>query len=254
VTTNPTPKVYEAICMVMREIAKEGIAKTRDNQQTRSKFRGIDDVYNNLSGPLADAGLIILPTLVEHAQVERESKSGGALFYSTVVVDYTFVAVADGSTHVARVVGEAMDSSDKSYAKAMSFAYKYVCFQAFCIPTEGDNDADASSHKPVPRSQVNPPPRAPAAPPAAAPAPQHRSQPLPTKTSKNYEKKQYAEVPFTSMPASALTEYVAHYTSKLPSIVQDNHRAATLATIEAAQRELNARLDEEMKSGAGAAP
>lgn len=245
-TTNPTPKVYAAICKVMREIAKEGIAKTRDNQQTRSKFRGIDDVYNALCVPLADAGLVILPTLVEHAQVERESKSGGALYCSTVVVDYVFVCVEDGSSHTARVVGEAMDSSDKSFSKAMSFAFKYVCFQAFCIPTEGDNDADA--HRP--EAKPRPPAPRPQQPPAA-PAP--RSQPLPTKTSKNYQVKQYAEVPFTSMPASALTEYVAHYTAKLPAITQDNHRAATLATIEAAQRELDKRIDEESKS-AGAAP
>lgn len=150
-SANP-PKVYAAICKVMREIAKEGIAKTRDNQQTRSKFRGIDDVYNALCIPLADAGLVILPTLVEHAQTERESKSGGALYCSTVVVDYHFVCVEDGSSHTARVVGEAMDSSDKSFSKAMSFAFKYVCFQAFCIPTEGDNDADAHRPEAKPRA------------------------------------------------------------------------------------------------------
>jgi hypothetical protein len=28
----------------------------------------------------------------------------------------------------------------------MSAAYKYAAFQAFCIPTEGDNDADGSTH------------------------------------------------------------------------------------------------------------
>jgi hypothetical protein len=28
----------------------------------------------------------------------------------------------------------------------MSAAYKYAAFQTFCIPTEGDNDADAVTH------------------------------------------------------------------------------------------------------------
>lgn len=246
-STNP-PKVYAAICKVMREIAKEGIAKTRDNQQTRSKFRGIDDVYNALCVPLADAGLVILPTLVEHAQTERESKSGGALYCSTVVVDYHFVCVEDGSSHTARVVGEAMDSSDKSFSKAMSFAFKYVCFQAFCIPTEGDNDADA--HRPEAK------PRAPAPPPRREdPPPTAQSKPLPTTTSKNYPNKQWADVPFRSLPASALTAYVQYYTDKLPTISQADHRAAAQRSLDAAKREIESRRQEEMKSGAaGDAP
>jgi hypothetical protein len=40
-----------------------------------------------------------------------------------------------------------MDSGDKASNKAMSAAYKYAAFQAFCIPTEGDNDADATTHE-----------------------------------------------------------------------------------------------------------
>jgi D-mannonate dehydratase len=40
-----------------------------------------------------------------------------------------------------------MDSGDKASNKAMSAAYKYAAFQAFCIPTEGDNDADSTTHE-----------------------------------------------------------------------------------------------------------
>lgn len=40
-----------------------------------------------------------------------------------------------------------MDSGDKATNKAMSAAYKYAAMQAFCIPTEGDNDADATTHE-----------------------------------------------------------------------------------------------------------
>jgi hypothetical protein len=43
--------------------------------------------------------------------------------------------------------GEAMDSGDKATNKAMSAAYKYMAMQEFCIPTEGDNDADAATHQ-----------------------------------------------------------------------------------------------------------
>ena len=42
-----------------------------------------------------------------------------------------------------------MDSGDKATNKAMSIAYKYACFQVFCIPTEEMKDPDAETHEPV---------------------------------------------------------------------------------------------------------
>jgi hypothetical protein len=49
-----------------------------------------------------------------------------------------------------------MDSGDKATNKAMSAAYKYACIQAFSIPTEGDNDADATTHDVVPETPAQP--------------------------------------------------------------------------------------------------
>ena len=40
-----------------------------------------------------------------------------------------------------------MDTADKATNKAMSAAYKYMAMEVFCIPTEGDNDADATTHE-----------------------------------------------------------------------------------------------------------
>jgi len=67
-----------------------------------------------------------------------------------VQVEFDLVCAEDGSKHTIATIGEAMDSADKATNKAMSAAYKYACIQAFCIPTEGDNDADATTHEPVP--------------------------------------------------------------------------------------------------------
>ena len=44
-----------------------------------------------------------------------------------------------------------MDRSDKSTNKAMSAAFKYACFQTFCIPTEEMRDADAESPQAQPK-------------------------------------------------------------------------------------------------------
>jgi hypothetical protein len=152
----PVPHVYQAISCVMARLAKEGIGKDRKNEQQGYKFRGIDDVYNALAPLLAESGLCILPKVKSREVVERQTRNGGSLFYVTVDVDFHFVSVKDGSTHVVCMSGEAMDSGDKATNKAMSAAYKYACLQAFCIPTEGDNDADATTHQVVPQEQPTP--------------------------------------------------------------------------------------------------
>lgn len=153
-------KVYKAIAEVMTAFSKEGISKDRTNNQGATyKFRGIDDVLNALSGHLSKAGLVVIPRVLSRECVERTTKNGGAIFYTNVDVEFDLVSAEDGSKHTARVQGEAMDTSDKSTNKAMSAAYKYMAFQTFCIPTEGDNDADASTHQVEPRQAKQSPPK-----------------------------------------------------------------------------------------------
>ena len=146
-------KVYEAINKVQAALSKEGISKSRKNQQQGYNFRGIDEVYNVLSPLLAEHGLCILPRMINRVCAERQSAKGGALFNVTVEAEFDFVAAEDGSKHTVRTFGEAMDSADKATNKAMSAAYKYAAMQAFAIPTEGDNDADATTHDVAPRNK-----------------------------------------------------------------------------------------------------
>jgi ERF superfamily len=149
----PMMKVYQAINAVQRALSKDGISKNRTNSQGAGyKFRGIDDVYNAVSPLLAEHGLCILPRMLTRNCEERQSKAGSALFYVTVEAEFDFVAVEDGSKHTVKTFGEAMDSGDKATNKAMSAAYKYAAFQAFAIPTEGDNDADAHTPQVVAKS------------------------------------------------------------------------------------------------------
>ena len=141
-------KVYQAINAVQTELAKIGISKSsRNSQGAGYNFRGIDAVYNVLSSIMAQNGLCIIPRMLSRVCEERQSKSGSALFYVTVEAEFDLVSAEDGSKHTAKTFGEAMDSGDKATNKAMSAAYKYMAFQTFAIPTEGDNDADSSTHE-----------------------------------------------------------------------------------------------------------
>jgi hypothetical protein len=132
---------------VQSDLAKSGIGKDSTNTFDNYKFRGIDAVYNALSPLLAKHGLCVLPRMLTRTCEERQSQKGGALFYVTVEAEFDFVSAKDGSKHTVRTFGEAMDRGDKATNKAMSAAYKYAAFQAFAIPTEGDNDADATTHE-----------------------------------------------------------------------------------------------------------
>jgi len=53
----------------------------------------------------------------------------------------------DGSSVESIMIGEAMDSGDKSANKAMSTALKYALMQAFLIPTEELKDSDNNTYE-----------------------------------------------------------------------------------------------------------
>jgi hypothetical protein len=142
--------VISSIAKVSGMLAQDGISKGRKNQQQGYAFRGIDDVLNALAPMLSAEGLVVIPTVTSRECVERATKSGGSLFYVAVSVQFRIISTADGSEVTATVYGEAMDSADKATNKAMSAAYKYWAILTFCIPTEGDNDADAHTHQPAP--------------------------------------------------------------------------------------------------------
>lgn len=151
--------VYKAIADVQADIAQVGIAKKRKNTQGAGfNFRGIDDILNALGPMMPKHGLVVVPRMVERDSVERQSKSGGVLFFVTVKAEFDFVGVEDGSTKTATAFGEAMDSSDKATSKAMSVAWKNAAILTFQIPVEGLNDADAVTHQVKPEKKVIEPP------------------------------------------------------------------------------------------------
>ena len=141
-TTNAGPKIYPAMAKIMQ--ATGAIAKNKQNESQGYKFRGIDDVMNELHSKFAEAGVFILPRVIESNRDERPTKSGSIAVYSTVRVEYKFIA-SDGSFLTCEVVGEGMDYGDKSTNKAMSAALKYALLQMLLIPTEEDKDSEKDS-------------------------------------------------------------------------------------------------------------
>lgn len=143
--------IFESISAVMSEIG--AIGKTSKNTQQGFMFRGIDAVMNAINPALVKHKIFIVPTVLEQTREERTTSKGNILIYSICKVKYTFYA-EDGSSIEAVVIGEGMDSGDKATNKAMSIAFKYACFQVFCIPTEEMVDPDAETHEVAPKART----------------------------------------------------------------------------------------------------
>lgn len=136
--------IFESINKIMEQIGAVG--KNTKNQQQGFMYRGIDAVMNALSPALVANKVFVVPEVLEQVRDERTNTKGTTLLYTILKVKYTFYA-EDGSSVSAIVTGEGMDSGDKSNAKALSIAFKYACFQVFCIPTEEMIDPDAECHE-----------------------------------------------------------------------------------------------------------
>ena len=152
--------IFEAINNVMKQIGAVG--KDSRNEQQKFMYRGIDAVMNALNPALIANKVFVVPTVLETTREERETvnKEGVVknLIYSVCKIKFTFYA-EDGSFVEAVTVGEGMDYGDKATNKAMSIAFKYACFQVFCIPTEEMVDPDAECFE-VKKKTITPEERA----------------------------------------------------------------------------------------------
>lgn len=137
--------IHESIAAVMAEIG--AIGKNSQNKQQGFMYRGVDAVINAINPALIKYKMYIVPEVLEYTCNERTTAKGGNLIYAICKMRYTFYA-EDGSCIPATVMGMGMDSGDKAMNKAMSVAFKYACFQTFCIPTEEMKDPDAETPPP----------------------------------------------------------------------------------------------------------
>lgn len=141
------PRVYAAITAIIADLSSAGIPKRHINARERYQYRSIDDVYERLSPLLAQHKLCVLPRVLKRECSERQEVGGGVLVNVRVKAAFDLVSAEDGSRHVIKCFGEALDAGDKATAKATSAAYKQAMLQAFCIPIGDDNDGDARTYQ-----------------------------------------------------------------------------------------------------------
>lgn len=134
--------IYGKIANILKET--KAISKTEKNQQQGFKFRGIDNVMNELHELFSKNEVFILQDVQDFTIDARPTAKGGTLFYTRAKIKFRYTTT-DGSFVETTNVGEAMDSGDKGMNKAMSIALKYSLLQMFLIPTEEPKDPDLTT-------------------------------------------------------------------------------------------------------------
>lgn len=137
--------IHQRMASILAELP--AIGKDQVNKQQGFKFRGYDDVLNALNPLLAKHGVFFVPRVLERVASTRTTKSGGLLYEVSLHVEYRFYGPW-GDSVAASAWGEGTDSGDKSTAKALTGALKYVLFQVFAISTEEASAADGDFQQP----------------------------------------------------------------------------------------------------------
>lgn len=149
-------KIYGAIVSIMENIGAIEKKRTAKGNKFSYTYRGIDDVFNALQPLMIKFKVFCLPKL---RNIDSTVEASGSLVMkrSIITMDYHFVSAEDGSEIVVSIAGEGVDNGDKSLSKAFSTAFKYACFQLFCIPTEGemkDSEEEFLTEKEVEKIRV----------------------------------------------------------------------------------------------------
>ena len=134
--------IYQKMANILKDC--KAITKSEKNQQQGFKFRGIDNVMNELHELFARNEVFILQDVKSFETENRQLKSGSMITYTRATITFRYTTT-DGSFVETTNVGEAMDTGDKGMNKAMSIALKYSLLQMFLIPTEEQKDPDATT-------------------------------------------------------------------------------------------------------------
>lgn len=133
-------QIYKLIPQVMAKVGVIG-----KNQQATGggtfAYRGVDDVYQALQPALIEAGVCIIPRVLEQSVVDSKTSTGKWTQLATVRMAWRMFA-PDGSHIEAITAGAATDGQGRALAQAQSDAFKQCIFKALCIPVAGENDAE----------------------------------------------------------------------------------------------------------------
>ncbi|KKL25563.1 hypothetical protein LCGC14_2404050 [marine sediment metagenome] len=170
--------VVKALIAVMADAKL--VPKSGRNEFHKYDYMTDADLSEMVRPLMAKYGLALIPSLAEPpGRTPVQTKNGQAV-HTTVLVEYTLVAVDDKGELAAvwpekiLAFGEALDTGDKGFYKASTGANKYAILRLFQLAAGDDPERDShertgsgggvpasqppvSSHQPAPPSASSPP-------------------------------------------------------------------------------------------------
>jgi hypothetical protein len=160
--------IYQRMNLVMKEV--DYIKKRVKKDGMKYNFVSHDDVSSLLHDPLAENGIMMIPTIdgykIEWAKsfkTDYNTKARTEIEEKTHILNMTvhFVNIDKPEDRITVTgCGYAIDNEDKGYGKAMSYALKYVLLKTFLLESGDEDDIDAyqedSSKKPASKPAPKP--------------------------------------------------------------------------------------------------
>lgn len=136
----------------------QAVAKRERNAAQGFNFRGIDAVVNAVAPALREVGGVIVPRVIDKVYDRGATKNGTPTVEAFLTVEFAWYGTDGGDPVIGYVASEAMDTSDKATAKAMSVALRTFLLQTLMLPTdEKDPDAEYHERKPVSKKPADVP-------------------------------------------------------------------------------------------------
>jgi hypothetical protein len=145
------PMIHSCMESCMRKIGAITKDSKMDAQSKGQKiqyvYRSVDAVYNALQPAMVDAGITVVPQVLEYNRIPKDPNTGNYMNTAILKMAFRWTA-ADGSYVETIVVNEGQDSGDKAFSKAMANCFKYACFTTFVIPTQEMDTFDPDHYRP----------------------------------------------------------------------------------------------------------
>ena len=117
------------------------------NAHQRYSFVALGQVTDPVRAAMADAGVIVMPSVVEFVEADWTMRNGVGIKV-TVTIDFTWIAAESGEWMTTRWTGHGLDAGDKAATKAYSAILKTALMKSFLISSASGAEEDPDAESP----------------------------------------------------------------------------------------------------------
>ena len=138
----PVIHLAKPLAMKMAHVMSElsHVPKNGRNNFLDYNYITESDLVDSLRGKLAEQGVAIFPSILEHKMTPIKDQRGKAQMMATMTLQLTFIDGDSGDEFSTVWVGQGIDQGDKGYYKAYTGAFKYGLMKTFLVTGEDETD------------------------------------------------------------------------------------------------------------------